>query len=97
MTEPLESATERKFRLAIRRAGGQCIKLVPSEAGIPDRLVLLPGGRIRLVELKRDRTSRIRPDQEVFANRAKLLGIDVAFLAGWDACRLWLASEGIVS
>ena len=36
----------------VRLLGGHSIKLAPMEAGIPDRLVLLPGGRMFLVEVK---------------------------------------------
>lgn len=50
----LEAVDEERFRLAIKKAGGLCIKLPPHlYIGIPDRLVLLPGARVFFVELKR--------------------------------------------
>lgn len=41
---------------AVRSAGGLCIKLPANlYRGIPDRLVLLPGGRVYFVELKTEK------------------------------------------
>lgn len=38
----------------VRRLGGLCIKLsAPSDAGWPDRLIVLPGGLVGVLELKR--------------------------------------------
>ena len=48
-----ESSIERRLKQAVERRGGQALKLItPGRAGIPDRLVLLPGGRTVFVELK---------------------------------------------
>ena len=48
-----EKEIEKKLRLAVRQAGGICPKLVsPGFAGMPDRMVLLPNGRIGFVEVK---------------------------------------------
>lgn len=51
-----ESALEKMLRQAVRSAGGLCIKL-PAHLyrGIPDRLVLLPGGRVYFIELKTEK------------------------------------------
>ncbi len=49
-----ESELERKFRIMVQKAGGRAYKFVsPGNDGVPDRLVVLPGGRIGFVELKR--------------------------------------------
>lgn len=48
----LESKIEKQFALMVRARGGLAIKMAPTIAGIPDRLVLWPGGRFYLVELK---------------------------------------------
>lgn len=48
-----ESKIEDKLKENIERMGGMCIKLWPvSLSGIPDRIVLMPMGRIWFVELK---------------------------------------------
>lgn len=54
----LESKHERDLRNAVVEAGGLCIKLPAAlYRGIPDRLILLPGGKVFFVELKKDRAS----------------------------------------
>ena len=48
-----ESEIEKKLVTAARARGGMAAKFVsPSMNGMPDRLVLLPGGRMGFVELK---------------------------------------------
>ena len=48
-----ESGLERRFCRLVTRAGGKAYKFVsPGNAGVPDRIVVLPGGRIGFVELK---------------------------------------------
>lgn len=50
----LESALEQSARKHIRSLGGQCYKWVcPGENGVPDRICILPGGKIIFIELKR--------------------------------------------
>ena len=49
-----ESSIERGLVQRVKRADGLCLKLSPvGLVGIPDRLVLLPGGRVFFIELKR--------------------------------------------
>lgn len=84
-----EAAVEALLVRKIRGAGGMCLKLVPVVSGLPDRLVLLPGGRIFLVELK-SKTGRLRPDQVVFIRRAAALGITVHVLRGSDQVQKWI-------
>ena len=49
-----ERDIERRFRDLIRKAGGIALKLVcPGFDGMPDRIVLMPGGRICFAEIKR--------------------------------------------
>ena len=48
-----EKIIEQKFRAAVRNAGGMAVKFVsPGLDGMPDRLALLPGGRMAFVEVK---------------------------------------------
>ena len=48
-----EKTTETKLVKAVRAIGGLAPKFVsPGLDGVPDRLVLLPGGRIAFIELK---------------------------------------------
>lgn len=49
----LERFIERKLVNLVKREGGLCPKFTsPGSAGWPDRLILLPGGRIAFAELK---------------------------------------------
>ena len=49
----LEKHIEQKLNKAVNSAGGLCPKFVsPGMDGMPDRLVLLPGGKLAFVELK---------------------------------------------
>jgi hypothetical protein len=48
-----EKQIEKRFRLAVKARGGLSLKLTtPGFTGIPDRLNLLPGGRVIFCEFK---------------------------------------------
>ncbi len=50
-----ESELERRFCRLVEQAGGKAYKFVsPGNSGVPDRIVVLPGGRIGFVELNID-------------------------------------------
>ena len=50
----LEKKVESALVSRIENMGGLCLKFIPSFiSGFPDRLCLLPGGRVYFVELKR--------------------------------------------
>ena len=50
----LEKDIEAQLVKIVKNHRGLCLKWVcPGWSGVPDRIVLLPGGRIRFVELKR--------------------------------------------
>lgn len=48
-----ESSIEKKLITEVKKRGGLAVKFVsPGLDGVPDRLVLFPGGRLVFVELK---------------------------------------------
>lgn len=48
-----EKAIEQKLTLMVKKQGGICPKFVsPGFDGMPDRIVLLPGGHMAFVEVK---------------------------------------------
>ena len=48
-----EKTIEQKFKAAVKNAGGLALKFTsPGFDGVPDRLALLPGGRMAFVEVK---------------------------------------------
>lgn len=48
-----EKQIEEKLRKAVKAKGGLCLKFVsPSYDGVPDRIILLPGGKMAFAETK---------------------------------------------
>lgn len=48
-----EKLIERKLVEGVKTRGGWCVKFYSAyQRGVPDRIVLMPGGRIYFVELK---------------------------------------------
>lgn len=87
----LERDLELYFYDRVKRAGGLSIKLIPIRAGFPDRLIVLPGGQMRFVELKTE-TGHLRPIQRVWHERARQLGVHVDVLYGPRDVREWLSA-----
>lgn len=90
-----ESQLETLFRMRVRGVlGGMVWKMMPTVAGIPDRLVLLPTPpravpRIELVELKTN-TGKLSPIQVEVHKRAASIGIPVTVLYGLGEIDLWV-------
>lgn len=50
----LETEIERKLHTGVVRTGALCLKFVsPGFSGVPDRIILLRGGKLVFVELKK--------------------------------------------
>ena len=71
-----ESTIERELKIKIEQLGGICLKWSsPGNRGVPDRIVIYPGGVI-FVELKRP-GEKLRPLQEYQRQKFKDLGVTV--------------------
>ena len=75
-----EKRIEQKFTLMVKQTGGLALKFVSAGMnGMPDRLVLLPGGHMAFVEVKApDKVPR--PLQEARHRMLRLLGFKVYVL-----------------
>lgn len=74
-----ERRVEAELTRRVKLLGGWAIKILPSVAGLPDRLVILPGGRMFFVELKAP-TGTVKPHQTVVHDRMATLGCPVVVL-----------------
>lgn len=84
-----ETAVEAYLFDRVRGMGGMAIKLLPMPAGIPDRLVILPGGIHYFVELKQPKGKR-SPIQIEIHRRLVAIGHPVATLFTKQEVDLWL-------
>lgn len=81
-TNPLEKEIERKLKVLIEgQLGGLCLKWIcPGWSGVPDRILLLPGGKIYFVELKRPKGGKISALQTWWKRRLETLGFTVWYV-----------------
>lgn len=78
----LEREVERFLVREVKRIGGRCYKFVsPGNAGVPDRIVVLPNESVKFIELKTDK-GRLTKLQEIQIKRLKDLGQEVYILHG---------------
>ena len=82
MINPLEKEIERKLKTLVEgKLRGLCLKWVcPGWSGVPDRILLLPGGRIYFVELKRPKGSRTSALQTWWKRKLTDLGFTVWYI-----------------
>lgn len=90
MASQLESAVDRYFTNSVRyRIGGRSFKTNALVVGFPDRLVILPGGRMFLVELKREE-GQLSSKQKHFHDEMASLGLTVVTLYGQSDIDAWV-------
>ena len=78
---PLERDIERALVAMVKRRGGLCLKWVcPGWAGVPDRIILLPHGRVIFAELKRPKGGKVSALQKWWAEQLTKLGFDHYYL-----------------
>lgn len=85
-----ESAIEAKLGKMVRTQGGLYFKFVsPGNPGVPDRIVILPGGRIIFVELKTE-VGRLAAIQKWQIAEMQKRGMDVRVLKGLPEVRAFV-------
>ncbi len=86
----LESQIEARMGQMIRKRGGLYYKFVsPGNPGVPDRLVVLPGGRVVFVELK-TAVGKLSSLQRWQIDQMRALGLDVRTVRGWDEAKTFV-------
>lgn len=79
-----EKVYERRLVDGVKKLGGMCLKFVsPSTPGVPDRLIILPHGRIVFVEMKTE-TGRLSKIQRHVVGEMQKRGADVRVVKGRD-------------
>ena len=79
-----EKEIEQKLVTEVKRCGGICPKFVsPGYDGMPDRLILLPNGRMAFAELKAH-GKKPRPLQTARHKLLRKLGFSVYVLDGME-------------
>ncbi len=78
----LEKAIEAELMTRVKALGGRCDKVgALGRRGFFDRIVVLPGGRVIFVEVKRPRGGNHALHQQLWMSSYKLLGAEVALVA----------------
>ena len=77
----LERDIERALVGMVKRHNGLCLKWVcPGWSGVPDRIILLPGGRVLFAETKRPKGGKVEPLQVWWSKQLKRLGFTHWFI-----------------
>lgn len=78
----LEKEIEKKLVEGVQKISGFCFKWVsPGKDGVPDRIILLPEGKIIFAELKTEKGNLTRR-QDFMIKLIRTLGFDVRVLYG---------------
>lgn len=85
-----ERDIERKLVEGVRKLGGIAYKWVsPGNDGVPDRIVLLPGGSVAFVELKTE-IGKLSGRQKIQIKQLQALGFVVEVLYGASEVEMFL-------
>lgn len=89
-----EKDVERHLRDKVKAAGGRAYKFVsPGNDGVPDRIVVLPGGRVYFVELKAP-GKKPSSQQELQIGRLLDLGCNVHVIDTKEKVDAFMAGGG---
>nr|MDD6336208.1 VRR-NUC domain-containing protein [bacterium] len=82
-----EAQIEARMVRMVKARGGLCYKFVsPGTAGVPDRIIITPTGRVVFVELK-TQTGQLANIQRFQIGEIKRRGADARVVKGWDAAK----------
>lgn len=81
----LERDIEERLKKRVKAYGGKYIKFFSSsETGLPDRIVVLPGGKVLFVELKRPTGGRLSQMQRYQIEQLRDLGCTAEVVKNYD-------------
>ena len=89
-----EREIEAKLKKTVERHGGLCLKWIsPGWAGVPDRIILLPGARVMFAETKRPKGGQVSKLQLWWQRKLDALGFVSVFIyteADVEAVGRWI-------
>lgn len=92
--EKRERDIESSLRKSVERMGGKFMKFTsPGNDGVPDRIAVLPGGRVWFVELKRE-GEKPTAIQKWQMEQLRKLGCNVALITGKQEAIDWCVARG---
>lgn len=82
-----EKQIENYLKKKITEAGGMCLKWTsPGTAGVPDRIIIMPKGKIYFVELKaEDKKNNLSTLQRAFIAKLIIFDCRVEVIASFEA------------
>lgn len=89
-----EKRVEQEFTRQVKSLGGWAVKILPSVSGLPDRMAILPGGRVLFVELKAPKKTAA-PHQTVVHRKLATLGSPVVVLKTIEEVQAWAESQTV--
>lgn len=93
--EKRERDIEKWLREKIQQLGGVAMKFTsPGNDGVPDRIAVLPGGRIWFVELKRE-GEKPTAIQKWQMEQLRKMGCNVALITGKQEAIDWCIARGL--
>lgn len=71
-----EKLLEARLVKEVKRRGGEAVKWIsPAQGGLPDRIVLIPGGCVRFVETKTT-GKKLDPLQRIWREKLEKMGFE---------------------
>lgn len=90
-----ERDIESGLRRQVEKKGGKFMKFTsPGSDGVPDRIAVLPGGRVWFVELKRE-GEKPTAIQKWQMEQLRKMGCNVALIAGKQEAIDWCIARGL--
>lgn len=87
-----EKSVEQRLQEEVKKIGGKAYKLSAAvDAGMPDRLVCIPGGNAIFVETKRPKGGRLSHIQRYRHKELRLMGFDVRVINTGEAVEEFIA------